>query len=205
MFQKELHNTPSVTINEITPCTTVTKLTEENMRLATVKHWSAMYGSTGQHKEAIQFLRAALNQNLVKKLTDVSDVHYLLGIHLQDSGPIDTALTHYQEVIAINPHSSSDASHRLAVFHHLKGNYEQAIFHYKAALRQDASNHLIQENLAKLYNIVHFNVKDIAPRLTKVINLTERTISNLKNLEDDRTLSKINTLLWESLRSFITV
>jgi len=87
-------------------------------------------------------------REIIKIQPNITDIHYHLGILLQDKGQIDEAITCYRKAIQLNPFA--DTYYNLALAIQDKGQIDEAIICYQKAISMNPNDAEAHSNLGQL-------------------------------------------------------
>uniref|UniRef100_A0A671SZ17 dolichyl-phosphate-mannose--protein mannosyltransferase n=1 Tax=Sinocyclocheilus anshuiensis TaxID=1608454 RepID=A0A671SZ17_9TELE len=109
---------------------------------------SAIYSKQGNHTEALDALKTALQQELSDPAVK-AELHFSMGNQLREMNELDRAFQSYKLAVELKP-DQSQAWMNMGGIQHIKGDYAAARMYYQRALLLSPGSKLLKENLAKL-------------------------------------------------------
>uniref|UniRef100_A0A672NRH3 dolichyl-phosphate-mannose--protein mannosyltransferase n=1 Tax=Sinocyclocheilus grahami TaxID=75366 RepID=A0A672NRH3_SINGR len=109
---------------------------------------SAIYSKQGNHTEALDALKAALQQEPSDPAVR-AELHFSMGNQLREMNELDQAFQSYKLAVELKP-DQSQAWMNMGGIQHIKGDYAAARTYYQRALLLSPGSKLLKENLAKL-------------------------------------------------------
>ncbi|XP_016390792.1 transmembrane and TPR repeat-containing protein 1-like [Sinocyclocheilus rhinocerous] len=109
---------------------------------------SAIYSKQGNHTEALDALKAALQQEPSDPAVR-AELHFSMGNQLREMNELDRAFQSYKLAVELKP-DQSQAWMNMGGIQHIKGDYAAARMYYQRALLLSPGSKLLKENLAKL-------------------------------------------------------
>uniref|UniRef100_A0A8C1QRS7 dolichyl-phosphate-mannose--protein mannosyltransferase n=1 Tax=Cyprinus carpio TaxID=7962 RepID=A0A8C1QRS7_CYPCA len=109
---------------------------------------SAIYSKQGNHTEALDALKTALQQEPSDPAVR-AELHFSMGNQLREMNELDRAFQSYKLAVELKP-DQSQAWMNMGGIQHIKGDYAAARMYYQRALLLSPGSKLLKENLAKL-------------------------------------------------------
>uniref|UniRef100_A0A673JV39 dolichyl-phosphate-mannose--protein mannosyltransferase n=1 Tax=Sinocyclocheilus rhinocerous TaxID=307959 RepID=A0A673JV39_9TELE len=109
---------------------------------------SAIYSKQGNHTEALDALKTALQQEPSDPAVK-AELHFSMGNQLREMNELDRAFQSYKLAVELKP-DQSQAWMNMGGIQHIKGDYAAARMYYQRALLLSPGSKLLKENLAKL-------------------------------------------------------
>ncbi|XP_043093670.1 protein O-mannosyl-transferase TMTC1 isoform X2 [Puntigrus tetrazona] len=109
---------------------------------------SAIYSKQGNHTEALDALKTALQQEPSDPGVR-AELHFSMGNQLREMNELDRAFQSYKLAVELKP-DQSQAWMNMGGIQHIKGDYAAARMYYQRALLLSPGSKLLKENLAKL-------------------------------------------------------
>ena len=146
---------------------------DQDLTIAHVK-LGRVYGSTGQHEDAIAAFQQAL-----KKYPSQSEAHRGLGRSYEKLGRVEQAEAAFVDAVKLRPNDWQTHS-LLAIFYMRRGRYLEAEAAFRSAIELAPNNHINYRNLAVVYHMMG-RAEDAKAQLetSVAIEPTAKAYSNL--------------------------